>query len=875
MTAADQKLKAHWPISLLSSCAAVVNMLLPLALVRLLSPEEVGTFKIFFLYVMLLPAFSMTDGLLNGLAYWAGKGRESRSALQLSGLLMLVLAALLFLISFVIRTVVADFFDWPDLYGFIFAVSLFSAVASRFYEEAAISSGAVWRGSIFYSGFEILRTIVVIFTAFHFQTLLAVLVAHSAISLSKALFGYILAAFNGFFSLSVNQDDLKAVWHYAWPVSLASIFAVFAAYGDQFILSTYIEASEFAYYSIGCLAIPPLFILEHSITRVLVPQMSEAFHKGKALHAAELYRSAVRQLAFLIVPAVSGLALFAAPIIELLFTKEYLVSSAYLSIFAFSYLCLIFPFDCLPRARGESRWILKTNFYFSILTLVLSGSLTYYFGAFGALAGLLTAKILMRLYALWYIRSTTAWHISDYLPLKSLIKYVLVASALALLAWLFKPFFISQVNWFLLIGSLYTFIYLLSFYLLKSSESSSDALSSPRKVLMLIPQLVIGGLERMVVELSAELKRQGEYEALIYAYDYESLKDGSDLVASCKAKGLIYQIEKKADGFSLKTVLKLRKYIAQHNISLIHAHDIGAKIYAVILKLLSFGKIKIVHTQHTSLHLKEKSRYHLYERLFTPLVDRLVLVAPGLRDDYRNLALNSRASKLIPNGLSFYDPYLTLLNQEPEIAASLKAEKRKQLVAANGLSDSGQSILKDSWILYLSRIHSAKGQLKMLDVWRLLSDERRRDGVLFLLGPVADKEYLAKLKLEVERFALSDRVFILPGSDDPGSWFAASDIFCSFSQLEGMPLAPLEAIAYGLPALLSDIPGHSFLKEEAMLVDSSHPQYVAEKLSRLIEMLQRKDVHFNQRLKERSRRIQENYSIEAMAKAYLELYKEL
>ena len=61
------KMSSHWPITSTNGAAALFNLFLPLVLVRILSPDQVGRYKIFFLYVMLSPGLFLVTGLNNGL----------------------------------------------------------------------------------------------------------------------------------------------------------------------------------------------------------------------------------------------------------------------------------------------------------------------------------------------------------------------------------------------------------------------------------------------------------------------------------------------------------------------------------------------------------------------------------------------------------------------------------------------------------------------------------------------------------------------------------------------------------------------------------------------------------------------------------------
>ena len=56
----------------------------------------------------------------------------------------------------------------------------------------------------------------------------------------------------------------------------------------------------------------------------------------------------------------------------------------------------------------------------------------------------------------------------------------------------------------------------------------------------------------------------------------------------------------------------------------------------------------------------------------------------------------------------------------------------------------------------------------------------------------------------------SDRLHVLGyvSDEDKWRWFAEADIFATLSAYEGMPIAALEALSFGVPVLLSDIPSH-------------------------------------------------------------------
>lgn len=159
-----------------------------------------------------------------------------------------------------------------------------------------------------------------------------------------------------------------------------------------------------------------------------------------------------------------------------------------------------------------------------------------------------------------------------------------------------------------------------------------------------------------------------------------------------------------------------------------------------------------------------------------------------------------------------------------------RAEPRRLARAALGVPD--EAFL----VVWHGRIDIArKGLDRLLDTWRIVRTARP-DARLKLLGAGQDDARFAQMVADV------------PGVDwrptystDPAGlrqWLSAADAAVSLSRIEGMPVAPLEAMACGLPVVASDAHGLTdiFAEGEAaggLLIREGAPSEAAAALLRL------------------------------------------
>jgi len=163
-----------------------------------------------------------------------------------------------------------------------------------------------------------------------------------------------------------------------------------------------------------------------------------------------------------------------------------------------------------------------------------------------------------------------------------------------------------------------------------------------------------------------------------------------------------------------------------------------------------------------------------------------------------------------------------------------------------------------------------KGLDILLDAWQEVTERHpARDLLLLLVGTGQDAAELHRQiwsrGLDSIRWRddyISDRAELLP-------YQAAADIFVLPSRHEGFPVAPIEAMALGLPVVAADAPWVTDIFADGLeasggiVVPREDPSTLASALNRLIV-----DAELRQELGARARhRVEANYAVEAVGAA--------
>ncbi len=165
--------------------------------------------------------------------------------------------------------------------------------------------------------------------------------------------------------------------------------------------------------------------------------------------------------------------------------------------------------------------------------------------------------------------------------------------------------------------------------------------------------------------------------------------------------------------------------------------------------------------------------------------------------------------------------------------------------------------------------HRAKGHLELLQALALLKERHTIHALM--VGGGRRQEEMRQLAASL---GLAEVVHFLGNRRDVPDLLAAMDIFVLPSHSEGVSLAVLEAMAAGLPVIVSAVGGlPEIVKhgETGLLIPPKDPEALAQSLARVLE-----EPGLAQSLGQKAREhVQQNYSLERLGQVVNAAYDEL
>ena len=281
-----------------------------------------------------------------------------------------------------------------------------------------------------------------------------------------------------------------------------------------------------------------------------------------------------------------------------------------------------------------------------------------------------------------------------------------------------------------------------------------------------------------------------------------------------------------------------------HNPDVVHIHAIGPSLLTPLARLMG---LKVVVTDHGPDYDRQKwgkmAKFllRLGEKMGGLYANEIIVVSSVIANIVRKRCL--RESNLIYNGVtpqqrSKSSDFLMQLGAEP-----------------------------DQYILAVARFVPEKGLHDLIEAFKALNCDYK----LVIAG---DTDHKTNYSMKLREMAYEDDSIILTGyiTGEPlNQVFTHARLFVLPSYHEGLPVALLEAMSYGLSALVSDIPAN---KEVRLPSERYFRCGDVEDLKTKIRILLRKKLSHKER-QEMYNQIKEKYNWDRIADQTIEVYRKV
>lgn len=353
----------------------------------------------------------------------------------------------------------------------------------------------------------------------------------------------------------------------------------------------------------------------------------------------------------------------------------------------------------------------------------------------------------------------------------------------------------------------------------------------PIRVVHIVTTLAIGGLEKVVLDLVRCRTRDVFDMRVVCLDDSGVLQRGfADAGVAVETIGTTGSVPQR--------IWRLAQRLGQLQPHLVHTHNPQAHLHGAIAAKIARVPA-VVHTRHGRGYA-DRAVVSAFSRLATRWTDWFVTVS----DDAADVA---RSNERVP--------------------------ARKLIVVHNGIDvdrfTAGQPMgdRLPGRAITVGRLDPIKDQLTLLRAVRLVVDANPA----FQLDVIGDGPSRPELEALQSELGLAHHVHFHGYQEQVGPFLAGSDFFVLSSISEGVSLALLEAMASGLPAVVTDVGGNREVMvpgETGYMVPAGSPEALADALLKI----QADPARLHRMAEAARRRVEASFNLRTVVATYENLY---
>lgn len=355
------------------------------------------------------------------------------------------------------------------------------------------------------------------------------------------------------------------------------------------------------------------------------------------------------------------------------------------------------------------------------------------------------------------------------------------------------------------------------------------------KILHIISSPAAGGAEVYVKDLTKSLAKKNHEVHIGFLNNAKDIGRNSDY-----EKKFIKELEENNIkyffiGYETRKkpwlgIWRTLKYVRKNNIDIYHTH----LAFGIIFSL--FIKKPVFYTHHTSKPLFNKLTYHIFNQLVSSYI--------GI-------------SKICSENLRKYTG--------KKVTTILNGVDTKKILYKKHNKNNHLSIR----LISVGRFHPQKNYPLLIEAIENLPEKTKSIIHLRIAGEGSDKEKISKL---IKEKKLDGKIELLGNRNDIPELLNTSDIFVMSSDVEGLPIALIEATLTGLPCIVTDVGGCSEvinLCQNGIIVPPKNSAALTEAINKLVTK--------NELLNQLSTNALNNsniFSIESACQAHIEVYQQ-
>ncbi len=284
----------------------------------------------------------------------------------------------------------------------------------------------------------------------------------------------------------------------------------------------------------------------------------------------------------------------------------------------------------------------------------------------------------------------------------------------------------------------------------------------------------LGGLELYFYRLSKYLNSKTKVTMIV--------NKKSDIIDRLTSSNIeYYDFERKSTLGVLFKAKKIAKIIDNNKIDIIHIHWTKDIPLAVLSRLLSKRKPKLVQTRHMAMTRFKNDFYHkfLYKN-----IDTIIAVTDEVKDQISKYITNEFRPKTIRSYIG------------AEKINKIDLEKHSEL--------SKKYIIENNFTIGIfGRIEKEKGQYLLIEAIEKLRANKLNIKVL-IVGHAMSEEYLNELKEYIKKFELQDKIVFTGFTNEVQNIMQICDLVVLATNKETFGLVLIEAMQAGIAVLASN-----------------------------------------------------------------------